>query len=58
MFQAERIHNSDFDKRLEELEECISHIDRQTDERHRHVVYLKKGVQEVSSIYNFILEPN
>lgn len=56
MFQAERIHNSDLEQSLEKLEECICQIDRQTEKRHRHVVYLKKCVQEVSFICNFILE--
>ncbi|VDH97543.1 Hypothetical predicted protein [Mytilus galloprovincialis] len=41
------INNSEFNKRLEFLEECICQIDRQTDERHRQVIYLKKCAQQV-----------
>ncbi|CAG2191837.1 unnamed protein product [Mytilus edulis] len=45
--QEDIINNSEFNKRLEFLEECICQIDRQTDERHRQVIYLKKCAQQV-----------
>ncbi|XP_052105814.1 uncharacterized protein LOC127738565 [Mytilus californianus] len=46
-FQVEEICYSDLEERLYILEEQISQIDRQTDERHRQVVYLKTVVQQV-----------
>ncbi|CAC5419537.1 unnamed protein product [Mytilus coruscus] len=51
-FQVEEICYSDLEERLYILEEQISQIDRQTDERHRQMVYLKKFVKQVKNKFD------
>ncbi|XP_052058333.1 uncharacterized protein LOC127698732 [Mytilus californianus] len=49
---CEGIHCSEWEERLEFLEENISQIDREINESHRKLVYLKKYVQQVKEKFD------